>query len=527
MAASATALTRLDPLDHSEEEFGFTIYPNACFKVARETVSLADDSPAALQQHYIKLSSNDPRLQLESMISLRQVVSYDSDSISKLLELSELIPFLLRFMNDDVSDDRALEASYLLGCLCSGNIYLCGGRIAVIDAGGIDVLIGILRGLTNEDQVVLTNQVICILGNIACDQRQKRRKHMRIKLADLLIEKGLVDLLSFQLNQMGFLRTSIPSLKIYIWCLANLIQSASKHSMGREGSQFNPACTESLSRAISPLIACFTSASDEELLIDTSRALADLCIWSSDELFDILASQMSVLTSVLVRLLQSFASKHGIVTCCLQIIDALVERGAAEERITELVQAGLLPLLLHHLASCQVNRRSILGALQCIIQNSQSRVQLLMESAGFDTLMKQLECGPEDDTEAARVLLLLFHAASATQLQMALQRGVLNQLFQFFLESHYFDGRTHLFKEQLEIILKLVDQKLVDDIPKQRLANLLARYKPRCRHRTSTASLFNELENRLQLAHLMPSVDERDLSSDSSGSGSSVDGADY
>ena len=175
---------------------------------------------------------------------------------------------------------------------------------------------------------------------------------------------------------------------------------------------------------INPLVACFTTANNEALLIDTSPALADLCLWSSDELFDAIASHMSILTPVLVRLLQSFSSNHGIVTCRLQIIDELLGRGADETRITELLQAGLLPLLLRHLASLQVNRRSVLNALQSIVQNSQPRIQLLLDSTGFDTIMEQPHLGPEGDSEAALILLLLLHAASTLQLQLALQRGV-------------------------------------------------------------------------------------------------------
>ena len=141
--------------------------------------------------------------------------------------------------------------------------------------------------------------------------------------------------------------------------------------------------------------------------------------------------------------------------------------------------------------------------------------------------MQQLHRGPEDDSEAARVLLLLLRAASTAQLRMALQRGALDQLLQFFLGAHYFEGRTHFFKGFLEILLSLVDQGLVDDIPKKKLACLLAQYKLRCRRLTSAASLIDNLETCLQLTDMLPPVDERDLSSHSSGSGSSVDDADY
>ena len=147
MAASPAIFQRRVPHHAKALACGSTIYPKPCLRiaVALDAESGPNDSAAALQQHHRDVTSSDTKLQLEAM----------ADSISKFLDLPPMIPLLLRFMTQHASDGLALEASYLLGCLCSGNIYCCEGRMAVVEAGGVDILMGMVRGLEKEDQTMI------------------------------------------------------------------------------------------------------------------------------------------------------------------------------------------------------------------------------------------------------------------------------------------------------------------------------------------------------------------------------------
>jgi importin subunit alpha-1 len=351
--------------------------------------SLVDIS--ILPQLLNAMATGDGSVRFQATQQVRKLLSIEkTPPIQPVIEIG-MIPYLVRFIQQDGMPDLQFEAAWALTNIASGN---ADQTKAVVDAGTVPLFIRML-GSPNAD---VKEQAVWALGNIAGDS-----PHLR----DLCLRHGVMQAL------IDVFRTSdkVSILRNATWCLSNLCRGKPQPAL----ADIEPALA---------LLSNLIHSQDNELVTDALWALSYVSDGPNDRIEKVIEA------GVCKKLVELLGHQNSlVVTPALRTVGNIV---TGDDRQTQvIIQSGSLAKLLHLLYHPRRNiRKETCWTISNITAGSREQIQGVIDNGLIPKIVETIETASEYDVrkEAAWAISNATSGGSPAQIDALVQSGAIKPL---------------------------------------------------------------------------------------------------
>jgi len=304
-----------------------------------------------------QIASGQPEKEMVATISLRIMLSQNSDWIQCVVDTPNVVPKLVEFLSRDAQRRLQFEATWALTNIASGT---SANTTLVVNLGALPPLIRLL----DSPSVEIREQAVWALGNIAGDSPEMRDRVLAHKALPALTRRLDTELMAAARKQ------NVSLMRNAVWTLANLCR-------GKPPPQF-----DSVSGCI-PTLARVLNTSDVEMLADACWAFNYLGDGDSVRVQAIIDSRVCPRLAELVE-----HEAHIVKTPALRAIGNVVTGDI--EQTDYMLELGILARLRVLLADPRHNTRSeACWTVSNITAGSHAQIQRVIDA---DILPRLVAC---------------------------------------------------------------------------------------------------------------------------------------